>query len=55
MELAKREWSQRQLAERAGVTEETISRMIGGHGFTSTTLGKIAAALGVEPAALLSD
>jgi transcriptional regulator with XRE-family HTH domain len=45
--------SQQELAERAGTTQETISRLEQGHHARGRTLRKLAEALGVEPKELM--
>ncbi len=46
--------SQRELAERAGTTQETISRLERGHhDARASTLRRLAEALGVEPRELM--
>jgi transcriptional regulator with XRE-family HTH domain len=46
--------SQQELAERAGTTQETISRLERGHNAArGSTLRKLAEALGVEPRELM--
>ncbi len=48
-----RAWSQRDLAERAGVAQATIVGLEGGRVARHVTTRKLAAALGVEPAELI--
>ena len=48
--------SQQELAERAGTTQETISRLERGHtAARGRTLRKLAEALGVEPRELIKE
>ena len=47
--------TQEQLAERAGVTSATISRLEQGQSARLTTLVKLAKALEIEPGALVED
>ena len=48
--------SQAELAERAGTTQETISRLeCGHHSARGRTLRKLAEALGVEPQVLMKE
>jgi transcriptional regulator with XRE-family HTH domain len=48
--------SQAELAERAGTTQETISRLeCGHHAARGRTLRKLAKALGVEPKELMKE
>ena len=48
--------SQAELAERAGTTQETISRLERGHhAARGSTLRRLAAALGVEPKELMKE
>jgi len=48
--------SQQELAERAGTTQETISRLERGHtAARGRTLRKLAEALGVEPRELMKE
>ena len=48
--------SQAELAERAGTTQETISRLeCGHHAARGCTLRKLAEALGVEPKELMKE
>ena len=48
--------SQQELADRAGVTQETISRLERGRNFArGRTLRKLAKALGVEPKELMKE
>jgi transcriptional regulator with XRE-family HTH domain len=44
--------SQRELAEKAGVSHVTIARLEGGHDAHPRTIRKLASALGVDPADL---
>lgn len=51
-----RGWSQQRLADEAGVNRDSISRMeTGQSGAYPLTVGKLAAALGVEPAELAGE
>ncbi len=48
--------SQQELAERAGTTQETISRLERGrHAARGSTIRKLAEALGVEPRELMKE
>ena len=51
--LAQRSMEQKDLAEKSGVSEQTIVRLLKGKPFTSDTLGKLADALGVNPVDLI--
>lgn len=51
--LFKLEMDQRTLAERAGISEPTMIRLMQGKPFTSDTLGKLAEALECSPVDLL--
>lgn len=48
----RRMWSQRDLAERAGVSPSTITRVEAGGGAWRRTVRRLADALGVDPADL---
>ncbi len=47
------EVTQKQLADRSGLSEGTIANLLNGKGLRLDTLGRLAAALGVEPGELL--
>jgi transcriptional regulator with XRE-family HTH domain len=52
----RRGWTQRELAERAGVTQTTIVRLEGGRSEAMiSTIRKIAEALGVPPSEILGE
>lgn len=48
-------WSQAALAQAAGVSEFTILRLEQGKGVRPSTIGKVAAALGIPPKALIHE
>lgn len=53
--LIEREMDQKGLAEKSGLSEITISRLMKGSRFNSETLAKIADALGCHPVDLISE
>lgn len=55
MELASREWTQAALAERSGVSRETMNRYMRNKvGMPIATFGAICRALGADPADLMA-
>lgn len=53
LKMAKLEINQRQLAERAGVSRQTLSQIMNGRKCKPDLLGKVARALNAEPEELV--